>query len=527
MYKKPKDIVKDIDKDFFKDNAEARKILDEIERILSDFVERRELSETAKDVIEFLEEIWGHFSIGKYAKIFVDFAEAEKALYGLGERYRDHLIHIFNVFIMGLLTFSKMLTQDENEVFKLLKIRKESNKVPFPSIYDEQRRLYYLWCLMSTFHDIATPIEYERELLDVLKRFLGYFRIETERLAFKFPSMIQFDVSRYSGLMAKLFANGVIMTDSDELPTYELPEEHTASSLYFRSALTDAMDKRNHGVFGAYFLYRSIEEMFLSGPKYDLAKEMFLSNLKYDLDLSAVIHDDEIITLPENKLHWNDILKELILSEEELNKLPRIYDFSRGETKLYNDYVIEQDVTRAALAIALHNLDPSNQPKIFPIRFSKLPLCYLLILFDELQEFYRPEGIVLTEVVKFHEFPLIDVSSKLSDQGEKRIQITVSFDLKKLQRKKEKLIIDRYNKLARSQEKPVVENFEELVRATWNFIFDTLQRKLSFRNEEPVEIYVRVSVEGKDPNGKALEFRSPNWRASHEGHSKTPYYVYF
>ncbi|MFQ6075491.1 MAG: hypothetical protein ACE5Z5_05080 [Candidatus Bathyarchaeia archaeon] len=459
------------------------------------------MSETAKDVTEFLEEIWGHFSIGKYTKIFVDFAVAEKALYGLGERYRDHLIHVFNVFIMGLIIFSKILKQDKN-IFELLKIQKEPNKVPFPSKYNEWRRLYYLWCLMSTFHDIATPIEHEEELLEVLNRFLGYFKIETERFSLKFPFMIQFDAGRYSDLMAKLFANGVVLADNAELPTYELLKEPTAASLYFRSVLTNAIDKRNHGVLGTYFLFRSIEDMFLSGKN---------PSLKYDLDVSAVSYENQLICLPEDKLRWDNVLKGHDLSEERFNSLLRVYDFNRDETKSYNDYVFEQDVTRAALAIALHNLDPNNDPKIFPIRFSKLPLSYLLILLDELQEFYRPEGIILTEVVRCHGFPQINVNVISLNKNKKCIQIAIGFDLKRLSKEEEKLIINRYNKLARSKDKGEVKTFEELVRTTWSDIFGTISRKLSFATEEPLGIFIKIAVEGRDPCGKELCFRSQNW----------------
>jgi hypothetical protein len=436
------EIVNKIDRGFFKDEEEMKKTLEGVTKILNDFFESRDLNETTKDVITFLEKIWEHFSIGKYTKIFIDFAGAEKALYGLGESYRDHLIHVFNVFVMGILVFSNILKQDSGEVFKLLKIRKESKKVPFQNKYNEWRRLYYIWCLMSTFHDIAIPIDYRKEILEGFNRFLSYFKMETERLPLEVPFMIQFDFSRYYDLMVKMFAHGVVMGAHEELPTYQLPQNFSALALYFRSTLTNAINRYDHGVLGAYYLFKSIEEMFLSGRN---------SDLKYDPDLSAVIHNGNIVSLPKNKLKWHGILSKLDLSDEQLNGLPRVYDLSRKETKYYNDYVFEQDVTRAALAISLHHLDPSNDPKIFPISFSKLPLSFLLILFDELQEFYRPEGLVLTEIVRFHKFPQIDTNVKVPSRNKPHIQITLNFNLEKLCKDVEEQVVNKYKEWARKK----------------------------------------------------------------------------
>lgn len=504
---KTSDIARKIDRRFFKDPQEAEKTWNGIEKILDDLFTTQDLGKTTKDVIQFLEGIWRHFSIGKYAKIFVDFARAEKALYGLGERYRDHLIHVFNVFVTGLIVFSKILERDSDKVFKLLKVCKESEKVPFPSTYNEWRRLYYLWCLMSTFHDIATPIEHRKEILEGLNRFLGYFRIETERSPLEFPFMIQFDASRYSNLMANMFANGIVINENDEMRTYKIPDQLTSSSLYFESTLSNAMNRHDHGVFGAYFLFKSIEEMFLCGKN---------RNPSYDLDLSALILEGRILHLPKNKLQWSDFFKELNLSDRELEALPRIYDLSKGETKFYNDYIFEQDVSRAALGIAIHNLDPDRQPKIFPIKFSKLPLSFFLILFDELQEFCRPEGLVLTEVVRFRKFPVIDTKVISPAQNKYHIQMALEFDLQKLEEEVEKQVLNKYNEWARSQKSIEAENYEELVRKTWANIFDRIQKRLAFGDDEPVEIRVRITIEGKGPKGKSLEFKSQNWNESKE-----------
>lgn len=505
MRRSQKRVSVEIDERFFKPGQEAKKTIKWIESVLRNFTALQDPNETVREVIEFLEGIWNHFSVGKYAKIFVDFAKAEKALYGLGENYRDHLIHVFNVFFIGLLVLSKALRQDER-IFDVLRIQKETENFPFPNKYDRWRRLFYLWCLVSTFHDIAIPIDHMKEIDAGLTRLLNYFNMQPGRSSLEFPFMIQSDVSRYIDLQAKIFARGVVMNQSKEMPTYKLPKTSTGSSLYFRSVVGDAMVKCDHGVLGAYFLFKSMEEMFLTGKN---------PSLRYDPDLSGLKYDGKMITLPQDRQKWEATLNKLGLDEESLNHLPRTYDLSRGETKRYSDYVFEQDVARAALAIALHNLKPNRYPKIFPIKFSKLPLAFLLILFDELQEFYRPESFILTEIIRSRKPPLTEVCTRHLTKNKRRIQITMNYNIEKLTAVNEIQVVSKYNEWAKKKQMRKANTYGEVLHSTWTNIFEVIQSKLSFEKKEPLEIQVRVMVDGRDPNGRPLKFRSPNWTKPH------------
>lgn len=509
---RPEDVVSEIDDRFFKE-GEASDAKNDILEILRDFFGHEKLDTTAEHVIEFLRNIWGRFSIGNYVKVFVDFAKAEKALYGFGENYRDHLMHVFNVHLMGLMIFSSVLKQNENKSFELLKIKEEPKVIPFLRKYDKPQRLYYLWSLISTFHDIAIPIDYRKQLVSGFGQYLKYFKIEAEEFYLRFPFMTQSDITRYSDLMSRLFASGLSLSENHGQKTYEMEKTNTASYLYFRSTLAGIMNSYDHGVLGAYFLFKSIEEMFLYGKQ---------SNPKYDLDLCSIARNNVKIELPPEKKKWNRLLTEFReragLDEKELEDTRRTYDLARGETKDYNDYVFEQDVARAALAIALHNIDPDRNPKIFPLEFSNFPLACLLILFDELQEFYRPEGLGLTEVVRCRKFPDIHVDVRfLNDKP--RIQIKTNFDLERPTRKKEEKLVSRYNEWVRKnmngvKEKDVVKDYDGLVHCTWKHIFKTIEKKIAFRAYEPLEIRVDVTLEGKKPDGKTLRYKSPNWTGS-------------
>jgi hypothetical protein len=500
---KAKGIEEDIDKRFFKkDSKEMKETVEGIKEIRNDFSKTKDLDKTSTDIVRFLKRIWEHYSLGAYTDIFIDFAKAEKALYGFSERYRDHLMHAFNVYYMGVVTLSRMLKQDEDKVFELLKVREESSKIPFPSRYDKYRRLYYLWCLISTFHDIAIPIDYRKEVVRGLGKYLEYFRIGTEKSDFVFPFMTQFEVSRYADLMSYFFASGLSFNGTAFSPTYKKCETRTGSYLYFRSVLADAMNDFNHSVWGAYFLFKSIEELFLSGSH---------ENLKYDLDICAISCDDKLIELSDKKSEWDKIFKENGLAKISLRKVKRIYNSGMNETKIFNDYVFEQDVTRAALAIALHNIDPDKNPKIFPIKFSKFPLSSLLILFDELQEFYRPEGLVLTEIVRCRKFPLIHIERDDLDDGKLRFRVSLKFDLEEPEENIISELVKKYNDWAKKNKERIVKDYGDLVHAAWGHIFSTITKKIDFGKKEQLMIKIVVTVKGKEPNGKPLEHASFNW----------------
>jgi hypothetical protein len=219
------------------------------------------------------------------------------------------------------------------------------------------------------------------------------------------------------------------------------------------------------------------------------------------------------------------------LSKEELEKAQRTYDLSREETKKYNDYVLEQDVSRAALGIALHNIDPDKNPKIFPLKFSDFPLTCLLILFDELQEFHRPEGFFLTEVVRCSSFPDV-VAETHSLDGKLIIQISTGLDLQKMPNEIEKRLVDEYNKWAEGNKdetvrKHLVKDYEGLVCSTWEHIFETIKEKIAFHVGDQLQIHVSVTLEGKNPCGKPLEYKSRNWHDFGEDHHSSDMKVFY
>ena len=146
---------------------------------------------------------------------------------------------------------------------------------------------------------------------------------------------------------------------------------------YLSKLLGREFDQRNHGVLSGFFMWKTIEEVFL-------------------VDRSGK------------------------------------YKLGADEFNIYTEYVLEQDVARAALAISLHAIDahgdPPVYPKVFPLSFGKSPLAFLLILSDELQEYLRWEGLSLRKDMKFSYHPRIKLDV-LPGDPQPSFKLTVTFSL--------------------------------------------------------------------------------------------------
>lgn len=314
-----------------------------------------------EETLEFIKALWAKYDCKEIATIYADFVKIQEALFGLerdeekGERYRDHFIHMFNCFIFGLRLISRLLARvNEGEAGTLFKIERENLRavdLPFGEDYTYKQRLFYLWTLISTFHDIAIPFQHLTRIAGGVNKFVEQFG-----WVFADPavSMRHFDASQlkdYFTLLASIYSGGLKLKDSGRVYT-------RGDSPYLIKLFGRQFDRMNHGVLSGFFMWKTVEETFL-------------------VDRSA-------------KYQMNEL---------QFNK--------------YATYVLQQDIARAALAISLHGLDDDNLtkavPKVFPIRFADFPLAYILILADETQEYLRWEGTSIRRDIRFTDHPAIGV----------------------------------------------------------------------------------------------------------------------
>lgn len=317
------------------------------------------------NVHEFMKALWAKYDCLEVFDILDALTRIEPALLDIerdpeaSKGYRDHYVHLFHVFILGLRIISAMIKKLGNEkACRVFKVRDESlndriygydqdrNRVKFRD-YTWKERLFYLWTLMSTLHDIAIPITHLNRIREALNRFSEKFHLEISGpiLVPSFPT----DLDIYLDLLSRIFQGKLMPGKENWRYDKEIP------NAYVKGQLERLFIERDHGVLGGFLVYKKTEEIFLQGKS------------KYKLD-------------PDSFQNYKEI-------------------------------VLEEDIARAALAISLHNLK-LEFPSFMPLNFFDYPLCFLLILADSLQEYLRWEGKSIRGNTKLRKFPEINVTLK-------------------------------------------------------------------------------------------------------------------
>ncbi len=264
----------------------------------------------------------------------------EQLLYFSSREYRDHFLHQFYVFLLGLKLLGDPLAAQQTRASTLdLKTEWEESADPRystegrhtglkwvwhdPCFIDQKivLRLFRRWLLAACFHDIGYPAENLYQLGKALSS--NFF---SKVPGYKVPTIeLQEDKHLESVLSPMLDRLAFLLLYDEWLPlNYDISEKERARSLapvvgIFRAGLAD----RDHGVMGAIF---------------------FLLTMVADLQ-----------ELPVKVSDQDDLL---------------------------------EDVYAAALAIAVHNLRIRTYPSI-AVSFRRHPIAFLLMLTDELQEWDR------------------------------------------------------------------------------------------------------------------------------------------
>jgi len=366
--------------DYISPGEERDRVLAACNKVLD--TQASETYDQAKEreqTLDFIKALWGKYDCEQVAKKYDNFVKIEQALYGLerdeekGGRYRDHFVHMFNTFVFGIRIISNLFGKvNENEGKDLFNVKNENLKsehLPFGGNYNYKQRTFYLWMLISTFHDIAIPFQHMPKIGEGITRFVEEFGwVVSEPIL----TMSNFDSSQlyyYFTMLSEIYNSKLKLVDKGK--KYDRSK---GANSYVAKTLGRAFDRREHGALSGFFMWKTIEEIFLLG-----------------------------------------------LSEKYRDKIG-LKNFDS-----YDRYVLQQDIARAALAISLHTLTRKKEtghPEIIPIKFDEYPLTFLLILADELQEYHRHEGGTILGNTKFRCQPKIILSYE-----KKNIDLKVAFSI--------------------------------------------------------------------------------------------------
>lgn len=415
---------------YIKDAIELENVTEKCKNVLAAQGKKNSFpAEHIEEALKFVEAIWKKYDCAEIADIYSKFVKIEEALFGLerdekeGTRYREHFVHMFNCYVFGTRVISKLLSSVKDEAAKsLFKIADENLKevgLPFGANYTYKQRLHYLWTLISTFHDIAIPFQHLAGAGKGINKFVQEFGwlFTDPQVTIKDYDSAQ--LYYYFNLLAGIYGGNLELIESGR--KYKRPDRH---HYYLAKILGREFDFRNHSVLSGFFMWKTVEEIFL------------------------------------------------------LRRTAK-YKPTMDQFNLYTEYVLEQDIARSALAISLHSIGPDRKtkdfPLMFPVRFDLFPLTFLLILSDELQEYLRWEGTTLKRGLKFSSHPLIDLAV---DYVENRpvIQLITKFSLDS---ENKEYIIDQAQKMCVYQKNTTkISTLDDAVDFIGKNVKNTLETKL-------------------------------------------------
>lgn len=402
-----------------------------------------------EEVYEFLRVLWGKYDCEEIYDVLRDLTNIEPALLDLernqesGSRYRDHFVHVFHVFVCGLRILSgiiKLLGEDKS--IEVLKVRDENiggrisgvdssgKETIFPD-YTWKERLFYLWTIMSTLHDIAIPITHLSKIREALNKFSERFNLSISGpdLVRSFPP----DLNNYLCLVSNIY-EGKLEPDSDSGWLYNKPNINTYMKGYLERSILN-----NHGILGGYLVYKMVEGIFLQGK-----------SQKYKLTGSSY--------------------------------------------QQYHTLILNEDIARATLGICLHDLNfPGTEyrPDFIPINFSDLPLTFILIISDSLQEYLRWESLSIRGNTKLTGFPQIEVRSNKPNN----IVVYYAFSIDE-DAPRQKYFCDEICRMAKFKGREFSSTtINDCAKEFCNIISEDMQKKIQFQDNFQFNISFYISDE--------------------------------
>lgn len=197
----------------------------------------------SKDEREFFHDD-GDYGIDDLHAFFQKYCEYENLLYGSGEHYRDHVSHVFMVFLLG-----EKLVKEKLGGFSSINVmdqKLEQDDDNSKLITDDEKEA--MWCIASLTHDLGYPTEHVNKIHNSLREMLTSFNIQ--------------DVSYILSQQSQLFNDFIIRLISSDLKLikedHEKPQyiTHTQAKYYFK--YSRSIEKWDHGVESCIVLVKSL-----------------------------------------------------------------------------------------------------------------------------------------------------------------------------------------------------------------------------------------------------------------------------
>ncbi len=469
-------IMKNLNQNFFFKYLNTE---NEINNSLNAVVQEEKYETQIEKIGDFFSKVGERYSQQQVIEILKGFSKIQASLFGIeleeerGRRFRDHFIHTFNVYIFGALIISQLMDKikDKSKIPSFLKIEKERAEIVKAfnlkkeelkdlKPYDIEKRLFFIWTFIAMFHDVGIPIEHLGIMRERLNSFFEKFGFVLHEFTAEFQDSMRTRFNYFIDLLVKMYK----LPNNEKGIRFNNDNYETSKDIdpHIKNIFLRALDDKNHGIVSAICFFKCI------------------------IDSLSIIG---------------------------------------GDNENYREWILEQDITRIALAIALHDLykynkitlsteEISENNIIFPISFNNFPLTFLLILIDQTQEYYRPEGISLDKIIKIKHLPEIKVDNVRENPLEFTIKMIIQYSTPEDTEVIEKIVTDFKNfeihktlqsKLSLNEKlselnklDSLTSDFEKYIELYWKEVEENINKRLKFGINEPISLNIEIWINNRN-----------------------------
>lgn len=290
------------------------------------------------------------YGIEELMQYFESFTEFESLLYGGSKHYRDHVIHSFRTWLLGL----KILLNKKGEYLRLIVVGEniEVNLLEKLSI----------WGIISLTHDLGYPLEKAHDIIDKTKAMMNFF-ISNPAISLNLTfSGIQDNINDF---ILRLTSSKMIprnekchylvnctKQDNQDEETVEKKKDEPKfvarlqPKYYFK--LSKSLEKSKHGIISSIIVYKLLQYFLESDFSIDEdyyfdkegARQFYIRREILRAIASHTCHD----IYHQNMLSFSYLL--IIVDDNQDWGRKRFTDFYFGSNVSYDDTTINVIVTK-------------------------------------------------------------------------------------------------------------------------------------------------------------------------------------
>ncbi len=207
------------------------------------------------------------YGVEKLDKLFKTFREFEPLLYGAEDaRYRDHIAHMFSVFLAGDFLVRSSFGFNNIEIANEQSLGPEDED----KITDNEKEA--MWCVMALTHDLGIALEkitdINPKVRDMLKEF-GVINMQDIAYPVNSLPLDEFGLRLISSDLLK-----IVPVDGKN----EAFVHHIQSKYYMKFA--EALERRNHGIISCLVLIKNLVFFLETDYLIDLHKPLTIRDAK-------------------------------------------------------------------------------------------------------------------------------------------------------------------------------------------------------------------------------------------------------